>query len=119
MGDIKAIPKNLLIHDITLHKLETSSSRMAAKVIDAGVEVKYVRIEPSEKLIRGKNQVDIARDSILFFDCKNSNPRDTKFEVDDIVKFNEEKYQVIAIEPLYDRKKLHHYEIGLIKYGQD
>ncbi len=119
MGHIKAIPRSLLIHEITLHKLAQSESRMAAPTIGEGVDVEYVRIEPSEKLIRGKNQVDIKRDSLLFFDCKNSSPRDTEFVVDDIVKFNGATYQVIAIEPLYDRKKLHHYEIGLIKYGED
>ncbi len=92
---------------------------MTSKIIGAGTEVEHVRIEPFEKLIRGKNQVDIKRDSVLFFDCKNSSPRDTLFVVDDIVKWNNLTYQVVAIEPLYDRKKLHHYEIGLIKYGQD
>ncbi|MFI3172416.1 MAG: putative minor capsid protein [Eubacteriales bacterium] len=119
MDAIKAIPKHLLIHDITIHKLEAPTNRMASKIIGAGTEIKSVRIEPSEKLIRGKNQVDIKRDSILFFDCKNSSPRDTVFVVDDIVKWNSLTYQVVATEPLYDKKKLHHYEIGLIKYGQD
>lgn len=119
MDAIKAIPKHLLIHGITLHQLEEPTNRMSSKVIGEGIEVEHVRIEPSEKIIRGKNQVDIKRDSVLFFDCKNSSPRDTTFDVDDIVKWSKLTYQVVAIEPLYDRKKLHHYEIGLIKYGQD
>lgn len=98
MDVIKAIPKYLLIHKITVHKLEASTNRMASKTIGEGIEVERVRIEPSEKLIRGKNQVDIKRDSVLFFDCKNSSPRDTTFAVDDIVKWNGMSYQVIAIE---------------------
>lgn len=77
--------------------------------------ISYVRMEPSSKIIRDKNNAEIQLAATLFYDCKNSEPRGITFEEDDVIIFNGQKHQVKTIEPLYDRKKLHHYELGLIK----
>ena len=41
------------------------------------------------------------------------------FEVDQVVDFNGQKHQIKTVEPLYDNSKLHHYEIGMVRYGKD
>ena len=38
-------------------------------------ELKNIRIEPSSKVIRDKNNVEWQLAAVLFFDCKNSSPK--------------------------------------------
>lgn len=113
---MRAIPKSLLIHTVTLHK-KVNEDRWGKGELDSGKKLTYVRMEPSGKIIRDKNNAEIQLAATLFYDCKNSRPRDVVFEVDDIIIFNGMKHQVMLIEPLYDNKHLHHYEVGLIKSG--
>jgi len=51
--------------------------------------------------------------------CRNSRPSDVSFEVDQVVDFNGQKHQIKTVETLYDNLKLHHYEIGMVRYGKD
>lgn len=74
-----------------------------------------IRLEPSGRIVRDKNSAEIQLAATMFYDCKNSTPGGLSFFVDDIVIFNGQKYQVKVVEPLYDNRKLHHYEMGLIK----
>ena len=113
---MRAIPKALLIHMIVLHTKE-NEDRWGNGQLGAGMTVEYVRMEPSSKIIRDKNNAEIQLSATLFYDCRNSYPRDVKFEKANIVSFNGEKYRIETIEPLYDRKRLHHYEMGLVKGG--
>lgn len=117
MVDIRAIPKNLLIHTVLLKKIE-ESDRWGKVQLDNGTELKYARMEPSSKIIRDKNSAEIQLTATLFYDCKNSRPQNVMFRTDDIVVFNDMKHQIKTVEPLFDGKKLHHYEIGLIKYAE-
>lgn len=85
--------------------------------LDEGVKLKYVRMEPSSKIVRDKNGAEVQLAATLFYDCYNSRPAKVEFREDDIVLFNGQKHKVQAIEPLYDGRKLHHYEMGLIKHA--
>lgn len=78
-------------------------------------EINFVRIEPSSKVIKDKNNNEIQLAATLFYDCKNSKPQNASFEEGDIVVFNNQKHKIQLIEPLFDEKKLHHYEIGLVR----
>lgn len=80
-------------------------------------ELKYIRIEPSGKVVRDKNGAEIQLAATLFYDCRNSCPGGILFSVDDIIIFNGQKHAVQMVEPLYDRRKLHHYELGLIRHA--
>ena len=40
-------------------------------------------------------------------------------KLDQLVDFNGQKHQIKTVEPLYDNSKLHHYEIGMVRYGKD
>ena len=81
-----------------LHKT-VSRDRWGKEEMSQGVELTKVRLEPSGKIIR------------------NSRPRDMVLEVDDIVVFQGQKFSVQTAEPLYDGKRLHHYEMGLVKHA--
>ena len=114
---MKPIPKSLLIHTIILHKKTSSGGFYEEPSLSNGTDISCVRMEPLSKIVRDKNNAEIQLSAILFYDCKNSCPRGTTFSVDDVISFNGQKYRVKVVEPLYDRKKLHHYEIGLIAYA--
>lgn len=78
-----------------------------------------MRMEPSSRIIRDKNNAELQLSATLFYDCRNSFPRGVVFAEDDVILFNGQKHRIQLIEPLYDGKKLHHYELGLIKYVQN
>lgn len=111
---MRPIPKSLLIHAVTLHK-KINKDKWGKGELDKGTELTYVRMEPSEKIVRDKNNAEIQLVATLFYDCKNSNPKNVKFETDDLIKFNGMMHRVEVVEPLYDNKRLHHYELGLVK----
>lgn len=113
---MRAIPKSLLPHRVTLFKAK-EEDRWGNETLENGKELKWVRMEPCSKIVRDKNNAEIQLSATLFFDCKNSNPRGTMFEKDDIISFYGARYRIQTIESLYDQKHLHHYEMGLIKSG--
>jgi hypothetical protein len=110
---MKPIPKKLLIHSATI-KAVTSTDRWGNKTTGAPVDLKYVRFEPSTKIIRDKQNNELQLSSTMFYDCKNSEPASAEFTKDTIITFNGTDYKVEVIEPLYDGHKLHHYELGLV-----
>lgn len=112
---MQAIPKRLLIHKSV--KYTYVKDRWGEETLDDGQEIKYIRIEPSSKVVRDKNNAEVQLAAMLFYDCKNSFPRDVVWKEDDIVAVNDEKYRVQTVEPLYDGKRLHHYEIGMVKHA--
>lgn len=116
MDAIKAIPKKLLIHDVILHHT-LEKDRWGKEKLDNGVKIERVRIEPSSKVVRDKNNAEIQLAAMMFYDCKNSFPKELEFAVDEIVTFNGQKHRIQTVEPMYDGKKLHHYELGLIKHA--
>lgn len=67
-------------------------------------------------MVRNENNAEVQLAATMFYDCKNSKPRGMVFTTDDIVTFNGQKHKVVLIEPLYDERKLHHYEIGLVRH---
>lgn len=113
---MRVIPKKLLIHDATLHRV-SENDRWGKAQMDEGTHLTSIRMEPSSSIVRDKNNAEIQLAATLFFDCRNSRPRGMEFSVDDIIVFNGQKHQVKLVEPLYDRKRLHHYELGLIAYA--
>ncbi len=113
---MRAIPKRLLIHTAVKHgKPETD--RWGNGTLDSGTEMKYVRMEPSGKVIRDKNHAEIQLAATLFYDCRNSAPKGLSFKLDEIIVFHGQKHQVKLVEPFYDGRRLHHYELGLIAYA--
>lgn len=112
---MRAIPKVLLIHSARL--LQAIQGEWGAEGLQPIAELEYICIEPSSKVVRDKNNAEQQLSAILFFDCRNSSPRGLEFKEDQIVDFHGLKHRIVAIEPLYDNRKLHHYEIGMVRYA--
>ncbi len=113
---MKPIPKKLLIHTVT-HAKAVKADRWGTKDLAEKQDLRYVRMEPSRQIVRDKSGAEIQLAATLFYDCTNSSPAGVQFAVDDIIIFNGQKHQVKTVEPLYDERKLHHYEMGLIAYA--
>lgn len=112
---MKAIPKSLLIHNVNMYKDEDKDKWGKAKAEESlNTVIRFVRFEPSSKIVRTVNNAEIQLSATLIYDCRNSRPKNIKFGLDDIITFNGEKHRIQLIEPLYDGEKLHHIEIGLV-----
>ena len=115
---MRAIPKKLLIHDAVLKR--EKKNEWGTGELETVTELSRIRIEPSSRIVRDKNNVEYQLAATLFFDCKNSCPSDQEFREDDIIDFHGSMHRIISVEPLYDERKLHHYEMGMIRYaGKD
>lgn len=99
-----------------VHKKEETADSWGKKIEKEETELRFVKMEPSGRIIRGKNNAEIQLAATLFYDCRNSRPRGVNFAVDDVILFNGQKHRIQLVEPLYDGGRLHHYELGLIKY---
>lgn len=114
---MRPIPKRLLIHTATLYQ-RANVDKWGKGELNGGQELSNIRIEPSKQIIRDKNNAEVQLAATLFYDCRNSRPSDVSFEVDQVVDFNGQKHQIKTVEPLYDNSKLHHFEIGMVRYGK-
>lgn len=110
---MKPIPKSLLIHSAELKAVSTDNSWQDEETKTIA-NLKYVRIEPSSKLITAKDNRQVTLTVTLLFDCRNSRPADVKFKQGQKIIWNGIEHTIETIEPLYDGSKLHHYELGLI-----
>lgn len=111
---MRTIPKSLLIHTVTKARA-MQTDRWGTEELSDGEEITFVRVEPSHRIIRDKNNAELQLSAVLFYDCRNSRPRGMVFAEDEIITFNGQKYQIKEVEPLYDGRRLHHYEIGVVK----
>lgn len=107
-----AIPKNLLIHSAVLQSM--TEDKWQSKTTENIAELKKIRIDPSSKLVTSKDNRQIALSAVLFFDLRNSRPMNISFKHGQKILFGGNTYTIETIEKLYDDKKLHHYELGLI-----
>lgn len=105
----------MLIHTVTHRK--TDSDRWGEETLKEEQEIIHVRVEPSGKVVRDKNNAEVQLSATLFYDCRNSCPKGVEFVEDDIIIFNGQKHSIQTIEPLYDGERLHHIEMGLIKHA--
>jgi hypothetical protein len=110
---MRAIPKKLLIHSGTIKSI-TAEDRWGNVITTLPVNLKYIRLESIKTIVKDSQNNEIQLNTLLFFDCKNSEPKDVSFTKDTIITINGVDHTVKTIEPLYDVNKLHHYEVGLI-----
>lgn len=111
---IRPIPKKLLVHSAMLYKM-IEEDRWGKSHLDDGIALEKIKIEPTTQIVRDANNAEVQLSAMLFFDCENSRPKGTAFQVDDIIVFNSEGFRVKTVEPLYAETTPHHYEVGLIK----
>jgi len=105
------IPVSILIHTATLQTaaLDRDQNRTYAPV----AALSRIRVEPSSKQVIGSDGTQKQISGVLFFDVRNSKPAGTAFVVGQYVLWNGNEYRVETVDPQYDTRKLHHYEVGL------
>ena len=91
---MKPIPKSLLIHKVQIQTV-TGKDEWGSETFSDPVPVRYVRLEPSTKYVKDKQNEEIQLAAVLFY--------------------HGEMYRIQLVEPLYDGRKLHHFEVGLIR----
>lgn len=113
------IPKSLLIHSCELITELAGDKWGNAK--GASESLSNVRIEPSARTAKDSAGVTVQLSAMLFFDCKNSMPNSAVFKLPgdggcerQAVIFEGRRYVVGSVDRLYDGRRLHHLEVGLI-----
>lgn len=112
---MRPIPKSMLIHSAAVSK-EINSDWSSSNLERLGM-LKDIRLEPSSKVVRDKNNKEIQLSATLFFDCKNSEGDTALLKEDNILDFQGDRYRIVAVDPLYERRRLHHYEAGVVRYA--
>lgn len=119
------IPKRLLPHSAELIT-KYNSDKWGSSTDQSIVQLENVRIEPTSKMAVDSTGTMIKLSAILFYDCRNSSPKETKFALkDDIIsdrtvnvqqiQFDKRLFTVAVIDALYaDTSRVHHYEVGLV-----
>lgn len=125
----KPIFKRLLLHNAEyyFHK-DIEKDDNGNEVFGDVHQLTNVRFEPSSKLIITQTQEEVTISSVLFIDAFNSSfdytpvgqlgfggPQiEAPFDVDDRIKWMNTTFAIVTVEPLWDEKGLHHYELGLV-----
>lgn len=109
---MKPIPKNLLIHSayaVELNEREGWDEPTEKK----RTQLSKLRIEPSSTLRISKSNQQVQLAAVLFYDCRNSHPKDFDFSHVDKIEIDGEQHNIVSIQKHYDNKKLHHVEVEL------
>lgn len=107
---MRPIPRSLLIHSAVLYE-ERENSWQERELVELA-KLTHIRVEPASKMMITSDNRSVTLSATLFYDCRNSLPT-VEFKPGYIVEFGGRKYRVETVEPLYDRQKLHHLEVGL------
>ena len=121
---MRPIPKSILIHSAVL-VTEYSPDLWGKSTESSAAPLDNVRIDPCRTTMTDSRSQTITLSANLFFDCANSScavpfylegdkDGDGKIVKNQFVEWHGRRYGVKTIEPIYDSKKLHHYEVGLI-----
>lgn len=110
---MRPIPKKYLCHTATVIDPDITNGWDFLSPSDTEMLTK-IRIEPSSARILGKDNTEIKLAGVLFYDCRNSRPKNFNFAEGQRVFYGGEFFTVVSIEPLFSGRRLHHYEIGMI-----
>lgn len=111
---MRPIRKRLLIHGVTLEKVNSSQEWGTENTTDYNLT--FVRVDPTSQLVQTKDNQERRLTHVLFYDNENSEglPNNVTFEVNDNIIFQGRRHVIVSVMELYDRRKFHHYELGLI-----
>lgn len=109
---MKPIPKNLLIH--SAYAVELSEREGWDEPTEKNrTKLSQLRIKPSSTLRITKSNQQVQLAAVLFYDCRNSRPKNFDFSGVDKIEFEGEQYNIVSIQKQYDDKRLHHVEVEL------
>lgn len=105
------IPLRLLIHEATLNEVDKNDYGAEQDKLIA--TLKYVRFEPSTRIVHTADNADVQCVSTLFIDAISSWPVGVSPAVGNSVVWEGRRYKVQDIQRLYDDNRLHHLEVEL------
>lgn len=105
------IQPSMLIHTATLQTV--GKDRDQNRTYTTVASLTRVRVEPTSKQVITAEGSQKQLTALLLFDVRNSRPTGTTFAVGQYVLLNGSEYRIETVDTLYDRRKLHHYEVGL------
>lgn len=109
----RPIPKTLLIHQAKYLTGKTTDDW--GNVIYANEQpLRFVRFEPSSKLVLSKDNQELQLSLLMFYDQHNSSPAGLIFEVDEQIEYRGKKYTIVLNDLEHDESGLHHQEVGLV-----
>lgn len=112
----RPIPRAMLPHEAT-HKygIQTDDG-WGNKAHHSSQTLKFVRFEPSSKLVMTKDNNEVQLSAVMFFDCKNSTPVDAIFTAGDLLnRTGGAAYTIVGgVEPICAKNSAHHYELELV-----
>jgi len=111
---LKPIPKRLLIHSVVLHASPESDGWGGGSATDETIN--YVRLEPSSAFAQTQDNEKVTLSAVLIYDARKSTPiaQDWTNSLGWKITGLGRTYTVVKADPLYDGKRLHHWEMGLL-----
>ena len=113
---IRAIPKSLLIHTVTHAKLK-ESDRWGAESLQISVQLNLYGLSHPARLSATRIMRRYSLRQQCFMTVKTAVREAWNLKQTTLSVFNGERFKVKICEPLYDERKLHHWELGLVKHG--
>lgn len=108
---MRPIPLGLLCHTVKLSNVERDDYGTET---DVPVATLYrVRLEPSAQVLVNTRGADVQCSATLFVDARRSWPVDVRILPEQAVQWEERRFRVQAVHPLFDGRKLHHWEVAL------
>lgn len=116
---MKPIPLSILNQSATLKIISSTDNWGAETTTEHTLENVY--FEPSNKILKGKDNTEIEANTFMAYDIVNSVTKlsgsavSPNFNEDDIIIFNSKEYRILTIDTIYQQNKtdIHHYEIYL------
>lgn len=108
---IRPMPKAILIHSVQ-YKEYIGEDRYGNSFKEP-ITLENVLIQPVSSIKRNNLGDSVSFNSLMFYDCTNSMPKNITFTKKSIITFNGEEMVVNKVNPIYTFS-LHHYELELI-----
>lgn len=108
---IKPIPKAVLKHTVQ-YKEYIGESRYG-KEYKESITLHKVLVQPISGINKTANVNTVMYNTLMFYDCTNSQPSNVEFTKESLIIFNGREMEISKVSPMY-AFDLHHYEIGLI-----
>lgn len=106
------IPKRVLCHTV-LHTYGIVKNKMGDVSTSNTRTISNVRVEPTSKVVFGKDQREKQLTGLMFYDCTNSSPQNVTFVEGDTITLNGIERRVQTVDLQYGAQNLHHIEVGL------
>lgn len=108
---IRPMPKAILVHSVQ-YKEYVGEDRYGNSFKEP-ITLKNVLIQPISSIKRNNLGDLVSFNSLMFYDCTNSMPKNITFTKKSIITFNGVEMVVNKVNPIYTFN-LHHYELELI-----